>query len=140
MRADDVNEIIQATLHYARGLDLFDPKEALSAFAEDGVWDASPVGLQRFVGHAEILDFFERDSEAVDKQFHILTNHIVEFDDDDHAHGTNYVFSEAEMKSGAQIRAVALNTDRYVRTTDGWKIAERVISPLTTPQLDGFDA
>ncbi|MBP2213782.1 hypothetical protein JOJ87_004126 [Rhodococcus ruber] len=140
MRADDINEIIRVTHLYARGLDRFDPKEALSAFAPDGVWDASAVGLTRYEGHEQILDFFERDAQAVDKQFHIITNHVIDFEDDDHATGTNYVFSEAEMKNGVAIKAIALNEDRYVRTADGWKIAERIITGLTTPQMDGFDA
>lgn len=140
MRADDINEIIRVTHLYARGLDRFDPKEALSAFAPDGVWDASAVGLTRYEGHEQILDFFERDAQAVDKQFHIITNHVIDFEDDDHATGTNYVFSEAEMKNGAAIKAIALNEDRYVRTADGWKIAERIITGLTTPQMAGFDA
>ncbi|WP_064076117.1 nuclear transport factor 2 family protein [Prescottella equi] len=140
MRADDINEIIRITHLYARGLDRFDPKEALSAFAPDGVWDASAVGLTRYEGHEQIRDFFERDAQAVDKQFHIITNHVIDFTDDDHATGTNYVFSEAEMKNGAAIKAIALNEDRYIRTADGWKIAERIIAGLTTPQMEGFDA
>lgn len=139
-RAGDIADIIRATHLYARGLDCFDPKEALSAFTVDGAWDASAVGLTRYEGHEQLLDFFERDAEAVDKQFHVITNHIVDFQDDDNATGTNYVFSEAEMKNGAAIKAIALNTDRYVRTSEGWKIAERVITALTTPQMDGFDA
>lgn len=139
-RAGDIAEIIQITHVYARGLDRFDPKETLSAFTADGVWDASAVGLTRYEGHEQLLGFFERDAEAVDKQFHIITNHIIEFQDADNATGTNYVFSEAEMKNGAAIKAIALNTDRYVRTSEGWKIAERVITALTTPQMDGFDA
>ncbi|MFV0457514.1 MAG: nuclear transport factor 2 family protein [Actinomycetales bacterium] len=140
MRADDVNEITQATYRYARGLDRFDPQESLTAFSDDAVWDATAVGLARFEGSEQLLDFFTRDAEAVERQFHILTNHIVEFDDEDHAHGTNYVFSEGEMKNGAQFKAIALNEDRYRRTADGWRICERVISPLTTPQMEGFDA
>lgn len=56
MRADDINEIIRVTHLYARGLDRFDPKEALSAFAPDGVWDASAVGLTRYEGHEQILE------------------------------------------------------------------------------------
>lgn len=140
MRADDINEIIRITHLYARGLDRHDPAEALSAFAPDGAWDASAVGLTRYEGHDELLAFFERDAANVERQFHIMTNHVIDFADDDHASGTNYVYSEAEMRNGAAIKAIALNEDRYVRTDAGWKIAERVISPLTTPQMEGFDA
>lgn len=133
-------EIIQCTHRYALGLDRFDPELALSAFSEDAVWDATPVGLERFAGHAEIRGFFERDAKAIADQFHIITNHVIEFDGDGKAHGTNYVFSEGHTVSGAKFKAIALNEDTYVATPNGWRIASRVISPLTPPELEGFDA
>ena len=138
--ANDRAEIVQATYLYARGLDRFDPKEALSAYTDDAVWDASAVGLQRYQGREEVLAFFERDSGSMAEQYHVMTNHVVEFDDDDHAHGTNYVLSEGKTTGGASITAAALNTDTYRRTVDGWKIASRVITPLTTPEMEGFEA
>lgn len=139
-RAQDELDIVRATHTYAIGLDTFEPLVALSAFSDDAVWDATAAGLQRLEGRDAILAFFERDAAAVDQQFHILTNHRVEFVDDNRARGTNYVYAEAEMKSGAKIKAIALNEDSYVRTSSGWRISARVISPLTTPDMDGFDA
>lgn len=133
-------EIIQATHRYARGLDRFDPDEALSAFSADAVWDATAVGLERFEGHDQIRAFFERDAAAMADQCHIITNHLIEFDGDDKAHGTNYVFAEGHTVSGAKIKAIALNEDTYVATPQGWRIASRVISALIPPELEGFDA
>jgi ketosteroid isomerase-like protein len=140
-RTDDVLEIQRATHLYARGLDRFDPQEALSAFTDDAVWDATPVGLERFEGREAILGFFERDAAAIADQFHIITNHVVDLDDGgETARGTNYVFSEGHTKSGAAFKAIALNEDTYRRTPDGWRIASRRISPLTPPEMEGFDA
>jgi ketosteroid isomerase-like protein len=140
-RTDDVLEIQRATHLYARGLDRFDPQEALSAFTDDAVWDATPVGLERFEGREAILGFFERDAAAIADQFHIITNHVVDVDDDgETARGTNYVFSEGHTKSGAAFKAIALNEDTYRRTPEGWRIASRRISPLTPPEMEGFDA
>lgn len=138
--AQDELDIIRATHIYALGLDRFDPPLALSAFTDAAVWDATAVGLERYEGSRAILEFFERDAASIEKQFHVLTNHVVEFIDEFHARGTNYVFAEAEMKSGAKIKAIALNEDTYERTDVGWRISSRVISPLTTPEMDGFDA
>ena len=138
--ADDRAEIVQATYLYARGLDRSDPKEAISAYTDDAVWDASSVGLERYEGREQVLAFFERDAASMAEQFHIMTNHVVEFDDEENAHGTNYVFSEGRTVGGASIKAAALNTDTYRRTADGWRIASRVITPLTTPQMEGFEA
>lgn len=139
-RADDVAGIVAATHLYARGLDLFSPKEALSAYTDDAYWDATPVGLKRFEGAEEILGFFQADADAMAEQFHIITNHIVDFDGPDDAHGTNYVFAEGKTRTGASIRAVALNEDEYRRVDGVWKISGRKITPLTAPEMEGFDA
>ena len=140
-RVADLLDIQRATHVYARGLDRFDPEEAASAFTDDAVWDATAVGLERFEGRAAILGFFERDAAAIADQFHVITNHVVDLDEDGvTARGTNYVFSEGHTTSGAAFRAIALNEDVYRRTADGWRIASRRISALTPPELDGFDA
>ncbi|MFD4254423.1 nuclear transport factor 2 family protein [Amycolatopsis thermoflava] len=136
--AQDQHDIIRATNTYALGLDTFDPALALSAFADGAVWDATAVGLERYEGLSRIREFFEGDAKAIARQCHILTNHLVEFVDDDHARGTNYVYSEGETTAGATFKAIALNRDTYVRTDDGWRIESRVISPLTTPEMEGF--
>ena len=144
-RTADLLDIQRATHVYARGLDRFDPTEALSAFTDDAVWDATPVGLERLEGRAAIRAFFERDAAAIADQFHVITNHVVDFPDDGRADGetatgTNYVFSEGHTTSGAAFKAIALNEDTYRRTPEGWRIATRRISALTPPELEGFDA
>lgn len=137
-RASDVRQIIAATHRYALGLDTFTPSCAVTAFTDDAVWDATAVGLNRVEGHDALLEFFRRDAEIVAEQYHLTGNHVVEFDDRDHAHGTNYVLAEAVTKEGGSIRAAVLNHDVYRRTAGDWRIASRTIVPLTTPQVDRF--
>ena len=139
-KATATSEIIMATHRYARGLDRSDPSEAIAAFTEDAYWDATAVGLERFEGHEQILDFFQRDAAAMAEQYHAITNHLIEFDGPGSAHGTNYVLAEGRTVSGGYIKAAALNEDTYRETPAGWKIAGRTITPLTTPQMDAFDA
>lgn len=138
-RATDINDIIKATHRYARGLDTSRPEEAIAAFTDDAYWDATGIGLDRFEGRGQILDFFRRDASATTEQYHAITNHLIEFDGPDTAHGTNYVIAEARTTSGGYIKAVAVNEDEYRRTSGGWKISARTITPLTTPQMDSFE-
>lgn len=139
-RATAVQEIIDATHRYALGLDRFAPDEAINAFTDDAHWDATAVGLERFEGREQVLDFFRRDAAAMAEQYHVITNHRIEFDGSSTARGTNYVLAEGRTKSGEVIKAAALNEDTYRETSDGWRISGRTITPLTTPQMEGFDA
>jgi ketosteroid isomerase-like protein len=134
----DIQHIVAATHRYALGLDTFTPSQAAAAFTDDAVWDATAVGLKRVAGREALLDFFQRDAETVAEQYHLTTNHVIEFDDHDNAHGTNYVLAEAITKEGGSIRAAVLNRDVYRRTADGWRIASRTMVPLTTPHMDRF--
>lgn len=139
-RTAAVQEIVQATYRYARGLDRFAPEEAIEAFTDDAFWDATAVGLERYEGSAAILEFFRRDAASMAQQYHAITNHIVEFDGPQIAHGTNYVLAEGRTSAGAAIKAAALNEDTYRETADGWRISGRTITPLTTPDMNAFDA
>jgi ketosteroid isomerase-like protein len=138
-RTSDVQHIVAATHRYALGLDTFTPSRVADAFTDDAVWDATAVGLKRVEGRDALLELFQRDADTVAEQYHLTTNHVVEFDDHDGAHGTNYVLAEAVTREGGSIRAAVLNHDVYRRTADGWRIASRTIVPLTTPQMDRFE-
>lgn len=139
-RTSAVQDIINATHRYARGLDRFRPEEAIEAFTDDAYWDATAVGLERFEGREQILEFFRRDAAGMSEQYHAITNHLIEFDDAETAHGTNYVLAEGKTASGGAIKAAALNEDLYRASADGWRIAGRTIVALTTPQMDAFEA
>jgi ketosteroid isomerase-like protein len=132
-------EDIKAVCHrYALGLDSFDMDVILSAYSEDAVFDASPFGLGRLVGHAEIRAFFQHNLDVMKSQMHLYANFIIDLQDADNATGTNYLFEEGYNNDGKLIRCLGRDDDRYVRTADGWKIAERVIHPLVEPQLEGY--
>lgn len=135
-RTQDQLDIVRATHTYALGLDTFEPEVALSAFAEGAVWDATAAGLERYEGLEQIREFLGNDAKSIARQLHVLTNHLV---DEDHARGTNDVFSQAGTASGSTSAAIAPSEDTCVRPGDGWRIESRVISPLTTPEMEGFE-
>jgi len=100
-------------------------------FADDAIYDASHFGLGRHVGLAAIEEY--------------LANAQARKDDPNHpfAHNTvnSHVYDLAESTARAISRclgvyldgrsAIAVYHDRFVRTARGWRIAERVMAPLT---------
>ena len=132
-------EAIKALTHrYALALDAFDVEATVGAFAPDAVFDCSAFGLPRLEGHEDLREFFDHNLQAMANQMHLFANHIIEFDTPDRARGTNYLLQDGYTKQGDRIQCLGLNRDRYVRTSSGWLIAERTITPLVPPQLVGY--
>jgi ketosteroid isomerase-like protein len=132
-------EAIKALTHrYGLALDAFDVDATVGVFTPDGVFDCSSFGLARLEGHEQIREFFEHNRLAMANQMHLFANHIIEFDGPDRAHGTNYLVQDGYTKEGDRIQCLGLNRDRYIRTSSGWLITERTITPLVPPQLAGY--
>jgi ketosteroid isomerase-like protein len=134
----DLEEIKALSHRYGLALDRFDLDGVMAVFVPEAVFDASAFGLGALEGHEAIREFFEHNEQTMETQMHSFSNHIVEFDGADEAHGTNYLFEDGFNTSGQRIKVLGLNEDRYVRTHDGWRIAHRKISPLLPPQLEGY--
>lgn len=109
-----------------------------SLFAEDGAWRMPYVGVE-FVGHAEIRAGIERAQEGL-WEFFVQDAHPgpVRLDGDS-ALGRAYVFEFGRMRDGRCQAHHSLYHDRYRRTADGWRFAERVyeIRYLDTSPLAG---
>jgi SnoaL-like protein len=135
----DLEEIKTLSHRYALGLDRFDIEGILSVFTPDGIFDMSSVGLPRMEGLESMREFFsQRTLQVMASQMHLFGNHVIEFDGPREAHGTNYLFQDGYSKEGQRIQSHILNEDRYVRTTDGWRISRRSLTALVAPQLEGF--
>lgn len=65
---------------------------------------------------------------AAKESFHMNGQQVVEFQDDDHASGTCYAMANlVQEKDGEDtlITHAVRYDDKYVKTSEGWKIAER---------------
>ncbi|WP_051183140.1 nuclear transport factor 2 family protein [Nocardia vinacea] len=129
-RADDIEEIRQLTYKYFWGWDVDDIDAATEVFTPDGVNDESRLGSYVVRGHAELRANFAKYRPMMTHSFHLVGNHIIEFDDDDHAHGTNYFDGVAVLQDGSEIGGKHYFADTYVRTAAGWRIATRIVHPL----------
>lgn len=126
----DMEEIRRLTHRYARGVDSFDIDMILSVFAADAVLDLSDFGFARSVGHDELRHYFEELHRGATHLVHIVTNHLVDFSDEHHATGVNYVHAEMRTTSGESFRGLGYNDDVYERTPGGWLITSRTSCPL----------
>ena len=135
----EVEAIRALTYRYGLALDTFDLDAIVAIWIPEGVFDCSAFGLERLEGHEAIRAFFDHNQGVMADQMHMFSNHIIELDGPAEAHGTNYLYQDGHTHEGARICCLGLNRDRYVRTaTEGWRIKERVITPLVTAQLEGY--
>lgn len=133
-------EIRDLSIRYALALDKYDMEKLLEPWTEDAVFDASAFELGRYVGHLEMRGFFQHNFDVMSDQAHLFANFRIEFEGTDQASGSNYLYEDGHDTDGNQVSVVCLNLDRYIRTESGWRIGERVISGLVTPQLDTYRA
>ena len=134
----DREAIKQLTNRYGLAVDTFDLDAIVEIWVPDGVFDASAFGLGMLEGHDQLREFFGHNQQVMANQFHLIAQHIIDFDGPDEARGTNYLFQDGYTHDGTRIHCLGLNTDSYVRTADGWRIKVRAIRPLVPPQLEGY--
>jgi SnoaL-like domain len=129
-RIDDIEEIRQLSYKYFWGWDADEVEVMINVFTEDGVNDQTRNGSFIVKGHDELRKHFNEWRPAMAHVFHMVGNHIIEFDDDDHAHGTNCQDGIAVMKDGSRLSGKHYFSDEYVRTPKGWRISKRVALEL----------
>ncbi|OZB92925.1 nuclear transport factor 2 family protein [Paenibacillus sp. XY044] len=100
-----------------------DPDRLASLFTEDGVWRIP--NLVELTGREQIRDGSKRLQSQWD--FFVQTTHpgIIQLEGDT-AVGRAYLSELARLQNGRSGLNYAVYHDRYRRTEDGWKFAERV--------------
>jgi ketosteroid isomerase-like protein len=116
---------------------LLDYDRFASLFTEDGVWRIPEVNVS-FGSRAEIRAGRER--LAAVWQYFVQNTHpgVIRLDGDTAA-GRTYVEEFGRFRDGSSHLNYAVYHDRYRRTPDGWKFAERVyeIKYVDTSPLPG---
>jgi hypothetical protein len=114
-----IHEIQQLPQRYAHAFAVRDRELMLSLWADTD----TPVALPSIDGHrlrADVDAWFGAFGAVL---LHV-TNHVIDFEDDDHARGEAHCVGQIDL--GHQfVDQTILYRDRYVRTSDGWRFASR---------------
>jgi|SRR5271155_2481770 len=124
-RLVDEAAIVQLTYQYSRGIDLLDRALYKSCFTDPveidfESWDGTqgPMPADGWVDYVWDLVV------GLDATQHIMTNHNIDFDDDDHATCIAYLHAQHYI-AGAPVEtftAGGFYTNSVVRTDGGWRI------------------
>lgn len=133
----DKEAIRMLTVWYSRGLDTKDWPLYRSVFAERVHIDFGEFARVGEWSADEWVEFIRRGVHGFDSTQHLNGNHEIMVDGD-RANGTHYVLAEHFMRPA---RGAAPGADDFVtfggyyhceyrKTTDGWKIASIVLTPM----------
>jgi ketosteroid isomerase-like protein len=103
--------------------------ELAKLWVEDGIFDASDVGLPPFNGRDAIRDGFAEMDKQIEASFHIVGNHLIEVDGDE-ATGTCWYYGRGKMADGEPRDSCGYYDDRYTATADGWRFRSRTLHLL----------
>jgi SnoaL-like domain len=124
-------EIGRMAVQYTHWVDFGHAERIIDLFVADGIWHD---GQQAYEGHAAIRAWFRKRQEMTQRTSrHVLSNHLIDIRDRDHASGTVYFVlyrhdgdpAQAVRPLDRQPAIVGEYRDEYVRTPQGWRIRTR---------------
>lgn len=128
LRLLDLEEIRAVQLRYATGTDSRDWELFRTCFTDEVDVDFS-AGFGQPAVRLDADDWVVMTAprmESFAATQHMITNHVITFDDDDHATGVAYVRASHHLpnSTGDSDQTVyGYYTNRFERTPDGWRIA-----------------
>jgi hypothetical protein len=129
---EDHLELTQLVAQYGPAVDSGSAEAAARLWTDDGHFDAVPWLQMR--GHGDIEEMVRSDGHQNLIEHgcaHVLTVPHVTLDGDE-AHGRSYALNIRWDPDADRfwVARVSANTWRWVRTDDGWKVAERINAAL----------
>lgn len=123
-RAADRDEIRQLAYRYAWGLDSRDVDMVADLYAPE-----ADAGGGAGTGPDAFRRRFQGSMSGVGVTILFVGNHLVDFDDDDHAHGLVYCRGYIETRDGIHpgrlVEQAILYRDRYRRVEGDWRFVSR---------------
>lgn len=123
----DQQEITDLVARYADGVNRKDKETWRAIWAEDGKYSLSG-GLKKDSRDA-IIELFAQSMESVESMVQLVHNGTVEIDGDSGT-GRWYISEQQMLGEDKNFFVIGVYQDRYIRTKDGWKFAERHLDLL----------
>lgn len=129
LSSDDRSAIADVLASWALGYDERDVARMARCFTEDASMvleiEGAPT-MGPFIGHAEVMKHFTDHHEIqTDQRRHVVANPIIDHVDRDEARSASVLVLLVTDEHGQRVQATGVYRDRFVRTADGWRIAER---------------
>jgi ketosteroid isomerase-like protein len=118
-RALAYEEIRQLAYRYAVAIDSRDLETLASLYADEALFSGKPLS------RAEIVQRFSAMLTSSPVTILNVGNHLIDFDDEDHARGTVYARCEGEVGPETWLVQVVVYLDRYVRQGGEWRFLSR---------------
>lgn len=118
-RLEATEQIRQLAARYALALDSRDVETLVSLFVPDVTTGDGRVGREA------LAEWFDPVLRPYKITFHLIGNHIIKFQDDDHATGVVYCTAEVEDPDHGWIRQSIVYQDRYERVDGQWYFRAR---------------
>ena len=131
---NDQQEITELLAHYADAVNRRDLEAWTKVWSEDGIYTLN--GASKRVGRDAIVALYEKAMAMVESMLQVVHNGTVEVDGDS-ATGRWYVSEHHGLGDGKSVYVIGVYQDRYIRTADGWKFAERHFDQLYLENRNG---
>jgi ketosteroid isomerase-like protein len=119
--------IQQLPARYALALDARDVDTLVELFVPDVVVGGPADG----VGRPALREFFTANLSHFYRSMHLISGHVIDFDDTDHARGV--VYCRAEHEDAGRWGIMVMNyKDTYARVDGRWLFVRRRLQPLYT--------
>jgi hypothetical protein len=122
-RLEAAEQIRQLAARYGLAIDARDIDAVVALFVDDGrpVFFRNDNGTP---GGQALRDSYHVSQSRYTCSQHFMGNHVIDIDDDDHAHGVVYAFVHQELGDHWTVAAMQY-WDKYERVDGRWLFAER---------------
>jgi ketosteroid isomerase-like protein len=130
-RLEAIEEIRQLAARYALALDMRDIDAVVALFVDDGrkVFFAPGLKEDGTPGGDALKARYNRTQRQYSNSQHFIHQHIIDIDDEEHAHGIVYARCEQEIGDDVYTYSASQYWDKYERVDGRWLFAERTGVP-----------